>query len=575
MDIYGTACTAAAQVIQVSIFIKGVLDEIKAYDDERANIQLQIDLQVMWLETFSLRFLNKEGGLMLPGNLPKGVPDNICRLLLKMSRVLGEYQSLVRKYELHDAAKEPEKNDSSSQKEMEKWRDSFLRRVKTKAKTIKLKGFDWAIFDKAQLLTALEEYKQWTNELKSIMQFCSIDALSQHTDANATENKDPPKEVTGLEAVIKRQKLAKKEAPADFQELEGNVEEDGKGANQFQIGRWIHNGESTEVMIEYRKYDPELLYDDDLEPDEILALKAPTKNLAWLLQNATFSDGDSNPFESDQPTIFSLQCLGYIDQEEKQRTAFLYKFPLCKPESGLEPAADIPMSITTLHDFINGLNGNKRPLKPELGHRFGIAHCLALTLFNVHGSLWVHKNIWSRGIILFSQGEDGTIGPIPASESPDNTTGNKSQRILAFLEDWGSARPEKAATAMRADFEVEPNLYRHPTRQGKPTLRFERQHDIYALGVVLLEIGLWKTLSQVFELRIKQSQQTGKLPKPKEVRRDLIKLAQKILPTEMGIKYASAVEACLNGDFKDGSDIELSLDFGAKVIQVLAEGQKL
>src|SRR5271168_4116142 len=33
---------------------------------------------------------------------------------------------------------------------------------------------------------------------------------------------------------------------------------------------------------------------------------------------------------------------------------------------------------------------------------------------------------------------------------------------------------------------------RHPTRQGThPEVDYQMQHDIYSLGVVLLEIGLW------------------------------------------------------------------------------------
>ena len=33
------------------------------------------------------------------------------------------------------------------------------------------------------------------------------------------------------------------------------------------------------------------------------------------------------------------------------------------------------------------------------------------------------------------------------------------------------------------------NVYRHPHRQQSPTEVFNKIHDIYALGVVLLEIG--------------------------------------------------------------------------------------
>jgi hypothetical protein len=38
----------------------------------------------------------------------------------------------------------------------------------------------------------------------------------------------------------------------------------------------------------------------------------------------------------------------------------------------------------------------------------------------------------------------------------------------------------------------EKDLYRHPERQGYwPQKEYSIQHDIYSLGVVLLEVGLW------------------------------------------------------------------------------------
>jgi len=39
---------------------------------------------------------------------------------------------------------------------------------------------------------------------------------------------------------------------------------------------------------------------------------------------------------------------------------------------------------------------------------------------------------------------------------------------------------------------MENNIYRHPERQGKPQTTFKTIHDLSALGIVLLEIGLWK-----------------------------------------------------------------------------------
>jgi len=43
----------------------------------------------------------------------------------------------------------------------------------------------------------------------------------------------------------------------------------------------------------------------------------------------------------------------------------------------------------------------------------------------------------------------------------------------------------------------------------------------------------------------------------------------------MGDLYAAAVASCLSGDFRDGSEMELSLDFREKVVDNIALGRKL
>lgn len=568
MDFYGTAATAIDHVIKVTIFIKGVISDIKDYDDDRATIQLKLDLQLTSLEFFRRRFLDEKHGLLLPGRLPEWIADTICGLLLKMSRVLAEYRVLVGRYEDFDEKlKVSEENDGMGKRE--KWKQSFLERAKSQAKSLKMKGYDWSLFDKKKLLGILEEYQGWTGNLRDVMQHFSQEMVYSLADsASSTNNESESLKGTGLEQVVQRQKLVSAHPPDDFGGLEGEIIEEGTASNRFQPGRWTHNGESQQVLIEYREYDRRLRL-DDLDAEEIEELKAPVRNLAWLLQNSTFQDGGDNADEIQQPAIYSLQCLGFIDQAEEERTVFVYKLPSHRTE----PKASI--KILTLHELITTIDAKtKRPLKPSLSDRFNIAHCLALTLSNVHASLWLHKNIWSRGILLFQQTKEG-VTSVEVQRGINPPAGTERPRIVSFLGDWGYARHVEGATDMRSDFEIEPNMYRHPDRQGAPTRQFARPHDIYALGVVLLEVGLWKTISQLFDARIKEGQRTGKLPKPKDVKNALVALAQSELPREMGNVYAGAVVRCLTSDFRKGSDTELSLDFRERVVDAIAAGMDL
>lgn len=132
------------------------------------------------------------------------------------------------------------------------------------------------------------------------------------------------------------------------------------------------------------------------------------------------------------------------------------------------------------------------------------------------------------------------------------------------------------------------NLYRHPARQGLRILdEYVMQHDIYSLGVCLLEIGLWRPLvrycptgacgsgddavrrgvnasvgvgvgacaavvpepgpalrlrstlsDKVFE-RAHVGDRTG------WVKEDLVAMARTLLPARMGEMYTAVVESCL------------------------------
>jgi hypothetical protein len=88
--------------VQVTLFIKGVISDIQAYDNNRVTIQLRMNLQLASLEFFCSRFLDPDHELMLPGKLPVSVAEAICDLLIKMNKVLAEYRVLVNEYDLLD-----------------------------------------------------------------------------------------------------------------------------------------------------------------------------------------------------------------------------------------------------------------------------------------------------------------------------------------------------------------------------------------------------------------------------------------------------------------------------------------
>ncbi|KAI0551617.1 hypothetical protein F4679DRAFT_538589 [Xylaria curta] len=569
MDIYSTVSTALTQIIHVTIFIKGIVSDIKSYEDDRKQIQLRLDIQLVSLEFFGERFLDEKNGLLVvPGALSDRAANAICNLLLKMNSVLAEYNNLVSRFELFDDLQK----ESTKCPGGEDWKQRAVDQVTAKFKSLKLKGYHWSLFEKKKLLAVLSEYKEWMDSLRDIMQHFTQEAIYGMTGKGASVSSPSSVRLrgTGLEPVAKRQLMAATHAPEDFGELECHLKVlppplgTKEQSNPFQIGELTRNGRVEKAVVEYHEYPRELREDDeDLEPVEIQELKQPLLDLAWMLQNSAFAAKLPGQDEEEQPTIYSLQCLGYKDQAEQHRFAFVHQLPL-SAESGVE-------ALITLHELINKVDSKTRqPYKPVLGSRFAIAHCLALTLLNVHSSRWLHKNIRSSGVLLFQKTDNGGIEPFDPSPVQKAQT-----KALAFLGDWGYARPIGGVTEMRSNFEVESNLYRHPDRQGVPNRNFSRKYDIYALGVVLLEIGMWRTVSQLFDQRIKEANLTGKLPKAKSVYTTLLSLAQTHLGREMGDQYAAAVVACLTNEFSQDGEVELSLDFRDKVVDAIALGTKL
>ncbi|KAK7431564.1 hypothetical protein QQZ08_001782 [Neonectria magnoliae] len=435
MDIYTTTATAVTQLLQITIFIKTVIANIKGFEDLPRDVALKLSLQLTTLEFFNRRFLDKQNGLMLPGNFPEWVAETIKDLLLKMHHVLS------RKYDFLD-----EKTAVNKPSEEATGKQSFIDRTAAKSKALKGKGYD----------------------LQDVTQHFSQEAVYGLSSVSL--------QGTGLELVARRQKLAQSDAPPDFEGIKDEIIEDGLPVDGFQLGRSSSGDASVPIVIECYNYEyvdawqvSQNLQRCTSEERHMETFWRLVRNLAWLLRNSGFSREIDDVAVGESPMIYSLQCLGYQDQVARRRVVFIYKLP---------PPPALPRQ-----DF--DTESPEKLLKPPLADRFSIAHSLALTVLALHASQWVHKNIWSRGILLFEKHEAG----IRLLEVHSDTEDQKAQ-LLAFLCGWDYARKTYGRSGFSTNYDTEANLYRHPDRQGAPKKFSTRRHDIYALGVVMLEIGL-------------------------------------------------------------------------------------
>jgi serine/threonine protein kinase len=129
-------------------------------------------------------------------------------------------------------------------------------------------------------------------------------------------------------------------------------------------------------------------------------------------------------------------------------------------------------------------------------------------------------------------------------------------------------------------FQLEVELYHHPERYHTKKAGYSPKHDLYSLGVLLLEIALWTTMSKQFEGPIAKVQSMKMLPPLNVVEGAMDKLSQDPrVAREMEAEYARIIRRCLKTDFDvdkhDEGWTALLGQFDALVVEQLSRSMSL
>lgn len=247
----------------------------------------------------------------------------------------------------------------------------------------------------------------------------------------------------------------------------------------------------------------------------------------------------------DEPYTFGLlKCKGFVAESvpagltENMSLTLVFREP---------PGSHDPRSLRDV--LVN------TPTSPSTTRRLEIARDLARSVSYVHTFGFVHKNLRPESVLIF-----------------DRANG---QGMSAFLVGFENFRRDEGWTQRRGDDAPDKNLYRHPSRQGfNPRDDYEMRHDIYSLGVCLLEIGLWDSfvhhhpvtavysLSQLLTIPSEKGKEVLSESVQAQARDRFIALARCRLPGTMGERYTEVVQTCLtcldagNSDFGDEKAFE-------------------
>jgi hypothetical protein len=203
------------------------------------------------------------------------------------------------------------------------------------------------------------------------------------------------------------------------------------------------------------------------------------KNGLFLLEARSYMANTKPPKEGDlrvlaqhlvsaEPSDGILDAAGYMDDVENNRFELVFSVPDSLHFRG------------TLEDLLHTV-----PTAPSLSVRHNICLQLANSILHVHGLKLVHKNINPTNILVMEP------------EALNIHGGQHIKDLSIFLCNWQLVRQASRASNKAGERLWWNAIYQHPTRQYQLAQQeYNMGHDIYSLGVCMLEVLVWKKLVQ-------------------------------------------------------------------------------
>lgn len=220
-----------------------------------------------------------------------------------------------------------------------------------------------------------------------------------------------------------------------------------------------------------------------------------------------------------------FDCIGYFEDNTDTRFGLTFRLPIDYNQQR-DP---IPLSLfQTISAYPDDI--------PYLGERFRAAYLVAESVHALLATGWLHKKISSHNILLLQRGSS----TVPS--------GNQKRPISLenpYFTGFASARPDiPGEDSSRAAAEEEMELYSHRDVQGyggRAVAGYRSIYDIYSLGTVLIEIGMWRSLARWAPRNA---------PSNMDFKKILLDNVVPYLGASMGENYMNVVRKCLEGDFE-------------------------
>ena len=313
-----------------------------------------------------------------------------------------------------------------------------------------------------------------------------------------------------------------------------------------------YNKAGMDQIYEYSSSDEA---EEDVEPIEIVRPADP--KFRALIRDFFNTFQGANMRES----VYGLDIAGMIDHtegEHKGHCSILYKLPgTIGVQSRERPAENLMLRAPVTLQSLLGTK-QKQGIRSTLGARFELARKLVRAVCLLHSSGWLHKNIRAESVMffpehvsalqedryeikieidvskpilmgyIFSRPDDVIIRMNPPSAPQTEEHSDEFEPSTIAI--WDDPMDERAKSRRRtgtprADsiygrnmlgkVEVavpeqtkETNIsgftldyYQHPAKHADPKRRYRHAYDVYSLGILLLEVGLWEKLKNYEDSR--------------------------------------------------------------------------